>query len=115
AIRREVDHRVGLKVDEDGAVTVPLAARSGKGAACLAGAGRAHQQDTLGRARAEPLIGGGMAQEVNLLGELLLGAVRTGHVAEGGPELLPAILPRAALAQRLEVPLLGRQAWAGRP
>ena len=55
----------------------------GPGQQRLAGARRAHQQDALGHAAAQPLELGGVLEELDDLLQLALDAFQAGHVVEG--------------------------------
>ena len=53
----------------------------------LAGAGRTDEEDALGDVGAEPAVGVGLAQELDDLGQFLLGLGGAGDVGEGGLEV----------------------------
>ena len=63
-------------------------AGDGPGQQRLAGARRAHQQDALGHARAEPAVALRLAQEADDLLQLLLGLVDAGDVVEADLDVL---------------------------
>ena len=73
----------------------------------LAGAGRADQQHALRHGAAEPLVLGGVLQEVDDLDQLVLGLVDAGDVVEGDRRLLLAVALGAA-APEAEQPAAGR-------
>src|SRR5215831_17006016 len=70
------------------------------GEQCLAGPGRADQQDTLGRPAAEPPVGLGILQKVDDFDQLVLGLVDAGDVAKSDFGLLLDVDLGAALADR---------------
>jgi hypothetical protein len=65
----------------------------------LPGSGRADQQHAFRHGAAEPLVLGGVLQEVDDLGQLVLGLVDSGDVVEGDLRLVSAVALGAALAE----------------
>ena len=88
----------------------PASPATARGKERLAGAGRAHQQDALGDARAERRELLGVLEELDDFSELLLRFIDSRHVVEGDSHLAAGEEARAAFpeAHRLGVPSL---AW----
>ena len=77
----------------------------------LAGSGRTDEQHALRHGAAEPLVLGGVFQEVDDLDQLVLGLVDPGDVVERDLRLLLAVALRAA-ATEAEQPATGRRRGA---
>ena len=81
----------------------------------LAGSGRTDQQHALRHGPAEPLVLGGVLQEVDDLDELVLGFVDAGDVVEGDLRLLLAVALGAAAAEAEQPAAAGCRGAAAQP
>ena len=81
----------------------------------LAGSGRTDQQHALRHRAAEPLVLGGVLQEVDDLDQLVLGLVDAGDVVEGDLRLLLAVALGAAAAEAEQPATAGRRCAATEP
>ena len=81
----------------------------------LAGSGRTDQQHALRHGAAESLVLGGILQEVDDLGQLVLGLVDAGDVVEGDLRLLLAVALGAAAAEPEQPATASRRGAATEP